>query len=309
MRKIENLEMIDISKSFQGVIANSDINISIETGEILGLLGENGAGKTTLMNILYGLYQPDSGAIRINGKNVSIKSPVDSRRHGIGMVHQHFMLIQNHTVAENIALGYEMATLMFPQRKVNDSMLDFSQRFNFNIDPSKKIWQLSAGEQQRVEIIKALINGADLLILDEPTSVLTSQETQDLFRNLKEMKAQGHLIILISHKLDEILALCDRVTVLQKGRIVGEARTTEVDKKSLARMMIGRDIIFQIEKEPMELKILSLKTIKTWRPSKAFLLIFFAMKFSALPGFPETASGNWWKPLRACGRLNPARSP
>jgi simple sugar transport system ATP-binding protein len=252
MRKIENLEMIDISKSFQGVIANSDINISIETGEILGLLGENGAGKTTLMNILYGLYQPDSGAIRINGKNISIKSPVDSRRHGIGMVHQHFMLIQNHTVAENIALGYEMAPLMFPQRKVNDSMLDFSQRFNFNIDPSKKIWQLSAGEQQRVEIIKALINGADLLILDEPTSVLTSQETQDLFRNLKEMKAQGHLIILISHKLDEILALCDRVTVLQKGRIVGEARTTEVDKKSLARMMIGRDIIFQIEKEPME---------------------------------------------------------
>jgi simple sugar transport system ATP-binding protein len=128
----------------------------------------------------------------------------------------------------------------------------FALKFNFNIDPSKKIWQLSAGEQQRVEIIKALINGADLLILDEPTSVLTSQETQDLFQNLKEMKAQGHLIILISHKLDEILEICDRVTVLQKGRIVGEAQTADVDKKSLARMMIGRDIIFQIEKEPME---------------------------------------------------------
>ena len=244
--------MIDITKSFQGVIANSSINISIEEGEILGLLGENGAGKTTLMNILYGIYQPDSGAIRINGKNTRIKSPVDSRHHGIGMVHQHFMLIQNHSVAENIALGYEMSPRIFPQRKINDSILSFSQRFNFNIDPSKMIWQLSAGEQQRVEILKALINGADLLILDEPTSVLTAQETQDLFHNLKEMKTQGHLVILISHKLDEILEICDRVTVLQKGRIVGEAQTTEVDKKSLARMMIGRDIIFQIEKEPME---------------------------------------------------------
>jgi simple sugar transport system ATP-binding protein len=252
MKKINNLEMIDISKSFQRVIANSDVNISIGEGEILGLLGENGAGKTTLMNILYGLYQPDSGTIQINGKDISINSPGESRRHGIGMVHQHFMLIPNHSVAENIALGYEMTPLLFPQRKIKDSIITYSKKFNFDIDPSRSVWQLSAGEQQRVEIIKALINGADLLILDEPTSVLTSQETRDLFQNLREMKTQGHLIILISHKLDEILAICDRVTVLQKGRIVGEAQTTDVDKKSLARMMIGRDIIFQIEKEPME---------------------------------------------------------
>jgi simple sugar transport system ATP-binding protein len=214
--------MMNITKLFQGVTANSGVDISIAEGEILGLLGENGAGKTTLMNILYGLYQPDSGAIRINGKNI------------------------------NIALGYDMAPQMFPQRKITDSIRAFALKFNFNIDPSKKVWQLSAGEQQRVEIIKALINGADLLILDEPTSVLTAQETQDLFQNLKEMKAQGHLIILISHKLDEILEICDRVTVLQMGRIVGEAQTADVDKKTLARMMIGRDIIFQIEKEPME---------------------------------------------------------
>jgi simple sugar transport system ATP-binding protein len=252
MKKINNLEMIDISKSFHDVMANTDVNISIGEGEILGLLGENGAGKTTLMNILYGLYQPDSGTIQINGKDISIKSPGDSRRYGIGMVHQHFMLIPNHSVAENIALGYEMTPLLFPQRKIKDSIITYSKKFNFDIDPSRSVWQLSAGEQQRVEIIKALINGADLLILDEPTSVLTSQETQDLFQNLREMKAQGHLIILISHKLDEILELCDRVTVLQKGRIVGEAQTTDVDKKSLARMMIGREIIFQIEKEPME---------------------------------------------------------
>jgi simple sugar transport system ATP-binding protein len=252
MEKIKSLEMIDITKSFQGVIANSDINVSISEGEILGLLGENGAGKTTLMNILFGLYQPDSGDIRINGRDIRIKSPVDSRRQGIGMVHQHFMLIQNHSVAENIALGYDDAAQMFPQRQIKDRLHSFSEKFNFNIDPSRKVWQLSAGEQQRIEIIKALINGADLLILDEPTSVLTSQETRDLFQTLNEMKAQGHLIILISHKLDEILELCDRVTVLQKGRIVGEAQTKDVDKKSLARMMVGRDIIFQIEKDPME---------------------------------------------------------
>jgi simple sugar transport system ATP-binding protein len=252
MEKIQNLEMIDISKSFQGVKANSDINITVKEGEILGLLGENGAGKTTLMNILYGLYQPDSGSIRINGKNITIHSPVDSRHHGIGMVHQHFMLVQNHTVAENIALGFEETPQFFPQRNLNQSILSFAKKFNFDIDPSRMVWQLSAGEQQRVEILKALMNGADLLILDEPTSVLTSQESRDLFENFREMRSQGHMIILISHKLDEIIELCDRVTVLQKGRIVGEADTKDVDKKSLARMMIGRDIIFQIEKEPME---------------------------------------------------------
>jgi simple sugar transport system ATP-binding protein len=252
MAKINRLEMVNISKSFQDVKANSDINISIGAGEILGLLGENGAGKTTLMNILYGIYQPDSGYIRINGENSIIKSPIDSRQRGIGMVHQHFMLVQNHSVAENIALGYEKAPALLPQRKIKESILEFSREFNFEIDPEKSVWQLSAGEQQRVEIVKALMNGADLLILDEPTSVLTTQETADLFHNLKEMKRQGHLVILISHKLDEILDICDRVTVLQKGRIVGEAETKDVDKKSLARMMVGRDIIFQIEKEPME---------------------------------------------------------
>ena len=249
--KIKILEMVDISKSFQGVKANTNINLTIREGEILGLLGENGAGKTTLMNILYGLYQPDSGHIRINAKNIEMNSPVDSRQHRIGMVHQHFMLIQDHTVAENIALGYEKSAMFFPQRKIKETILEFSRQFNFDIDPAKEVWQLSAGEQQRVEIIKALMNGADLLILDEPTSVLTSHEAADLFHNLKEMKDQGHLIILISHKLEEILKICDRVTVLQKGQIVGEAQTKDVDKKSLARMMIGRDIIFRIEKEPI----------------------------------------------------------
>ena len=153
MAKIQSLEMKNISKSFQGVKANSDINLTVREGEILGLLGENGAGKTTLMNILYGLYQPDSGSIRINGKKITIQSPVDSRHQGIGMVHQHFMLVQNHTVAENIALGYEGAPQLFPQRKLNENILTFAKKFNFNIDPTRMVWQLSAGEQQRVEIL------------------------------------------------------------------------------------------------------------------------------------------------------------
>jgi simple sugar transport system ATP-binding protein len=251
IEKLQHLAMINIHKSFQGVKANDDISFSIRAGEILGLLGENGAGKTTLMNILYGLYQPDNGHIRINDRPVTLKSPVEARRRGIGMVHQHFMLVQNHTVAENIVLGYERADLLFPQRRIAERTRAFCRRFNFHIDPTQKVWHLSAGEQQRVEIIKALMNGADLLILDEPTSVLTGRESADLFEFLREMKQQGHLIILISHKLDEILDLCDRVTVLQKGRTVGHADTAEVNKSALARMMIGRDIIFEIEKEAM----------------------------------------------------------
>ncbi|MFC1876267.1 ABC transporter ATP-binding protein [Thermodesulfobacteriota bacterium] len=251
MKKIEQLEMVDISKSFNGIPANDQICLSIRSGEILGLLGENGAGKTTLMNVLYGLYQPDSGEIRINGEPVKIRSPLESIQLGIGMVHQHFMLIQNHTAGENIALGYKQTPFFFPQKKINDSIVHFSKKFNFIIDPQKKVWQLSAGEQQRIEIIKALFNGADLLILDEPTSVLTPQEIKDLFVILQKMKTEGHLIILISHKLGEIMELCDRVTVLSKGKVTGNAETKAVDKKTLARMMIGRDVIFDIEKDEM----------------------------------------------------------
>jgi ABC-type uncharacterized transport system ATPase subunit len=251
MKKIETLEMMNISKSFHGVRANDNISLKISSGEILGLLGENGAGKTTLMNILYGIYKPEAGEIRINGHQVSIDSPKASIEHGIGMVHQHFMLIQNHTVIENIALGYSRSPTLFPGKKIRQRIVSFSEKFNFNIDPDKKIWQLSAGEQQRVEIIKALVNGAGLLILDEPTSVLTPQETRDFFEILEKMRDDGQMIILISHKLDEIKRLCDRVTVLRKGRVEGHADTERMDKRSLARMMIGRDIVFSFSREKM----------------------------------------------------------
>ncbi|MCP4022974.1 MAG: ABC transporter ATP-binding protein, partial [Desulfobacteraceae bacterium] len=167
------------------------------------------------------------------------------------MVHQHFMLVQNHSVIENVALGYKDTPFFFPKIKILEKVVEFSKKFNFHIDPYKKIWQLSAGEQQRVEIIKAILNGADLLILDEPTSVLTPQETKELISILRKMKAKGHMIIFISHKLDEIMDICDRVTVLRKGRIVGNIATKETDKKSLARMMVGRDVIFSIDKEKL----------------------------------------------------------
>ncbi|MGD9310663.1 MAG: ABC transporter ATP-binding protein [Desulfosarcina sp.] len=264
MKTIQTLEMIGISKSFQGVRANDNISLKVSSGEILGLLGENGAGKTTLMNILYGIYQPDSGEIRVNDRRVFIDSPKASIEYGIGMVHQHFMLIQNHTVIENIALGYAWAPGLFPQKKIRQNIVSFSEKFNFNIDPDKKVWQLSAGEQQRVEIIKALINGAGLLILDEPTSVLTPQETRDFFHILEQMRADGQMIILISHKLDEIKKLCDRVTVIRKGKVVGHADTDALDKRALARMMIGRDVVFSFsrEKMPRKEKVLEVNDIK-----------------------------------------------
>ncbi len=250
-RNFELLEMQGISKSFQDVLVNDGVDLELKAGQILGLLGENGAGKTTLVNILYGLYQPDKGVIRINYKPVQIKSPTHAMNLGIGMVHQHFMLIENHSVAENIALAYGQTPLLFPQRKVKERIAALAANFNFHVDPDREIWQLSAGEQQRVEIIKAMINGARVLILDEPTSVLTPQETRDLFRMLRQMRSRGHGVILISHKLDEVLDICDQILVLRKGTVVGRVGAGDVEKRDLARMMVGREVVFSIAREPM----------------------------------------------------------
>jgi len=241
--------MQNICKSFHGRYANRNINLHIKSGEVLGLLGENGAGKTTLMNILYGLYRPESGEILINDEKIRIRNPHESMKHGIGMIHQHFMLVDKHTVIENIALGYPETPFFFPARFIRKKIDEFAQRYGLVINPDKQVWELSAGEQQRVEILKALFLESDLLIMDEPTSVLTPQESIDLFAIIGRMKSEGHSVILISHKLDEIVANCDRVTVLRKGETVGEADIKDVDKRILARMMVGREIIFSFEKK------------------------------------------------------------
>ncbi len=244
--------MKGIYKSFIGVKANQDVNLTIQKGDILGLLGENGAGKTTLMNILYGLYLPDEGEILVNDKAIRLKNPKDSMDAGVGMIHQHFMLVQKHSVLENITLGFREAPFFFPQKYMRNRIVEYSQRFGLEVDPDKKIWELSAGEQQRVEILKALLRNADLLIMDEPTSVLTPQEAEDLFEILRKMTSEGHSVILISHKLEEIMSICNRVMVMRKGCVTGSAEIKDVTQVDLARMMIGREISTSYPKKEIE---------------------------------------------------------
>ena len=242
--------MRGIRKTFPGVVANDDVSLDVAAGEVHALLGENGAGKTTLMNILYGVYQPDNGEIRLRDRTVRIRSPRDAIAFGIGMVPQHFLLIRRHTVAENIALGLAGARTLFPARSIEAQVAALGSRYGLAIDPRARIWELSPGEQQRVEILKTLMRGAEILILDEPTSVLTPQETRGLFDVLRRMKQEGHAVIFISHKLDEVMTIADRVTVLRRGRVVGTVSIDKTDKRGLARMMVGRDVEFQIRKEP-----------------------------------------------------------
>jgi len=240
--RIERLEMRDITKRFPGVLSNDRVSIDISSGEVLALLGENGAGKTTLMNILYGLYQPDGGQILINGEQVHINSPRMAIDKGIGMVHQHFMLVPTLTVAENVALGLpsEKGALL-DLAPVARRIVEIGATYGVSVNPEAYVWQLSVGEQQRVEIIKALYRGADLLILDEPTAVLTPQEAQDLIILLRSMVAQGLSVIMISHKLHEVMAVSDRVVVLRDGKKVGSLNTAETSLEELARLMVGRD--------------------------------------------------------------------
>ena len=240
--------MRSIVKRFPGVLANDHVDFEARPGEIHALLGENGAGKTTLMNILYGIYQPDEGEILIRGSQVAIQSPREAIELGIGMVHQHFRLVDTHTVAENIVLGLP-GSFFFPEQAARLKIKEFSERYNLTVDPEARIWQLSAGEQQRVEVIKALYRGADILILDEPTSMLTPGEVEDLFAILRRMAVEGHIIIFITHKLDEVMAISDRVTVLRQGHVEATLETTHTNKRELARLMVGREVLFRIEKK------------------------------------------------------------
>lgn len=242
-------ELRGVTKRFPGVVANDRVSFAAQAGEIHALLGENGAGKSTLMNVLSGLYHADEGEIYVHGRRVAFRSPRDAIRTGIGMVHQHFMLVPSQTVAENVVLGMPGRFLLNPAQ-IEREVGQMSQQFGLPIDPTAKVWQLSVGEQQRVEILKMLYRGADILILDEPTAVLTPQETRIFFATLRMMVSQGKTVIFISHKLDEVLAIAHRVTVLRAGRSVATVDTAGMTRSQLASLMVGREVLFSIEKRP-----------------------------------------------------------
>ena len=237
------VKMEGITKRFPGVIANDRVDFELRAGEVHALLGENGAGKTTLMNILYGLYRPDSGRIYVMGREVNIKSPKDAIELGIGMVHQHFRLVPTLTVAENMALGLKEAGFFMPARRLEERIEAIAEHYGLRVDPRAKIWQLSIGERQRVEILKLLIRDARVLILDEPTTVLTPKEKEGLFKVMRKLAYEGRGIVFITHKLDEVFYVADRVTVLRKGRVVaGHMPVEETSPGELARLMVGQPI-------------------------------------------------------------------
>lgn len=255
------LQLKGITKRFPGVLANDHIDLEIEQGEIHALLGENGAGKTTLMNILYGLYQPQEGEIIFQGQAVKISSSLEAIHLGIGMIHQHFMLIPVFTVTENVILGMRPEHGMsFDLDRESKKIEGLSRRYGLDVEPGAYIWQLSVGMQQRVEILKAVYRGAKLLILDEPTAVLTPQETDDLFKILRTLVEQGTSVIFISHKLNEVMAISQRVTVLRNGRVVKTVHTQDTSPRELANLMVGREVVLQIERPEAEQQVRQAQT-------------------------------------------------
>lgn len=249
------IELIDITKSFGEVIANKNINLTIKKGEILALLGENGSGKTTLMNMLSGIYRPDSGKILINGTEVEIKNPRDSFKYGIGMIHQHFKLVETFTALENIILGLNEKFILDKQ-EVSKKIVELMNTYGLEIDPFKKVYDMSVSEKQTVEIIKVLYRGANCLILDEPTAVLTPQETEKLFNVLRNMRNAGKPIVIITHKLNEVLSLSDRVSILRKGEYIDTVNTKDANEEILTELMVGKKVELNINRtEPKNQKI------------------------------------------------------
>jgi len=249
------LELRNITKTFGTVTANNDVSIRIEKGTIHAIVGENGAGKSTIMRIAYGFYNADSGEILVDGKPASIKNPHDAIALGIGMVHQHFMLVDTMTVAENIILGAEKGSAVnLDFDAANSTIKELSDELKLGVDPRAYIEDLSVGQQQRVELLKALYRNAELLILDEPTAVLSPQEVEDFFNILRRMRSQGKTIIIITHKLDEVLAISDEVTVMRDGKAVGNVKTSDTNAEDLARMIVGRDVLLRVEKDKAEPK-------------------------------------------------------
>src|SRR5215212_8077556 len=248
------LELRGITKRFPGIVANDAIDFDLRRGEAHALLGENGAGKSTLMNVVFGLYQPDEGEIRVKGETVTMRSPREAINHGIGMVHQHFMLVPVMTIAENIALANTPthAGVLLDMDAAERRVADLSRTFHFALDPKARIENITVGQQQRVEILKALDRNADILILDEPTAVLTPQEARELFAILATLKQEGISIIFISHKLNEVLAIADRISVLRRGKGIDSVPREGATEEGLARMMVGREVLLRVEKKPAD---------------------------------------------------------
>lgn len=280
------LSMHGISKAFPGVQANDQIDFDLERGEIHALLGENGAGKTTLMNILYGLYRADAGQIYLNGQEVHIATPSDAIAYGIGMVHQHFMLVPVFTVTENIMLGVESTRygVFLNREQAGQRIRDISEEYELEVDPGAYIKDIPVGVQQRVEIIKALYRQADILILDEPTSVLTPQEAEELFQIMRSLSTQGKSIIFITHKLKEVFAVADRITVLRDGRVVGTTTPDKATEPMLAEMMVGREVILTVEKEDPKVGEVVLEVEDLWVEDDRGLPVVNGVSFQVRAG-------------------------
>ncbi len=255
------LEMKNIMKIYpNGVVAVEDVTLELQKGEIHALLGENGAGKSTLMKVLFGLESSEQGKIILNGVEITLKSPLEAIKKGIGMVHQHFMLVPSLTVAENIVLGIEPKSSIFVDtNKAVEISQELAKKYNFDIDVTQRVEELPVGIKQKVEILKALYRGADILILDEPTAVLTPQETEELFVQLKKLKELGHTLIFISHKLDEIKSICDRATIMRNGKSKGTYKVSEITTAEMSKLMVGRDVVTTFDKKPADLKETVLK--------------------------------------------------
>ena len=258
------IEMLNITKEFPGIKANDNITLQLRKGEVHALLGENGAGKSTLMSVLFGLYQPEQGVIKKNGKEVKINNPNDANDLGIGMVHQHFMLVNQLTVLENIILGKESGGFLLNRKESRKKVEELVERFGFRLPLDEKVENLSVGMKQRVEILKTLYRGADIIILDEPTAVLTPQEVEELFKILRQLKKNGKTIIFITHKLNETMSLSDRITVIRKGKVVFNCDTCDTNEKELATQMVGRQVESIVTKaeDPHGPVVLELKNVR-----------------------------------------------
>ena len=301
------LELSHITKRFPGVTANDDVSLELHAGEVLALLGENGAGKSTLMSILYGLYRPDEGEIRIVGRLVQIGSPAHALRLGIGLVPQHPVLVSRHTVAENLALG--VGSAFMPAQRLVPQIRALEAKYGLLVDPNARVNQLSPGEKQRVEILRSLLRGATTLILDEPTSVLTPQEAESLFKVMRELRSDGKSLIFISHKLEEVLAICDRITVLRRGAVVGTLSAVGTTKETLANLMVGRSVSFERKRVTPDLTETLLEVtglrVKSSRGLEALKGVSFTMRRGEVLGVAGVAGNGQSELIEALAGLRP----